>query len=190
MDHEQSTKRFYDLIWPLRSNVLRLAHLLTGNAAEGEDLAQETLLKAFKSIGSFAEGTDVKAWLTTILRNARVDRLRAAGHALSIKSLDALEQEPQQPERQEVVPAETVWETPEEILNSFSDAQVIEALQKLPEEIRLTLLLVDVEQLDHRDAAAILAVPVGTIKSRTHRGRGRLREALLPLARQLRLVRE
>ena len=60
---------------------------------------------------------------------------------------------------------------------------------KLPEEIRQTLLLVEVEGMEHVDAAEILEVPVGTIKSRAHRGRAMLRETLLPMAKELRLVR-
>ncbi len=72
---------------------------------------------------------------------------------------------------------------------AFTDAQVIEALWALPEEIRWTLLLVDVEQLDVREAAEVLEVPVGTIKSRSHRGRRMLRERLLPLAREMRIVK-
>jgi RNA polymerase sigma-70 factor (ECF subfamily) len=67
---------------------------------------------------------------------------------------------------------------------------MIRALQRLPEEIRWTLLLVDVEGMDHADAAAVLGVPVGTVKSRAHRGRAMLREALLPMARDLRLIPE
>jgi RNA polymerase sigma-70 factor (ECF subfamily) len=186
LDHEESTKRFYDLVWPQRATVLRVAQILCGSAADGEDLAQETLLKAFKAIDTFREGTDAKAWLLAILRNARVDRLRARGAIPETVSLGQLDWDAAQPEQVETL----LWENPEEILNSFSDAQVISALQRLPEDIRLTLLLVDVEQLRHEEAATILLVPVGTIKSRTHRGRSMLREALRPLARELRLVRE
>ena len=66
----------------------------------------------------------------------------------------------------------------------------IDALKKLPEDIRWTLLLIDVEGMGQSDAAAILEVPVGTIKSRAHRGRAMLRELLTPLAKELRIVRE
>jgi RNA polymerase sigma-70 factor (ECF subfamily) len=186
LDHEQSTQRFYDLVWPQRAAVLRVAQILSGNASDADDLAQETLLKAFKSINTFRRGTDAKAWLLTILRNARVDRLRALGTLPEAVSLAQLDREPAQ-----AAPVETSsWENPEEVLNSFSDAQVIRALQDLPEDIRWTLLLVDVEQLRHEEAASVLGVPAGTIKSRTHRGRGMLREALRPLAVERRLSRE
>src|SRR5258706_12514362 len=89
-----------------------------------------------------------------------------------------------------IIDAADFSERPSEVLNAFSDQQVIEALKALPEEIRLTLLLVDVEGVEHKDAAEILSVPVGTIKSRAHRGRSMLSTALLPLAKEMRLVKE
>jgi RNA polymerase sigma-70 factor (ECF subfamily) len=182
----QSTQRFYDLVWPHRATVLRIANILTDNAAEGEDLAQETLLKAFRALHTLHDEPDVRAWLLTILRHARVDQLRSAGRSAGTLSLNAIDVEPRQPG--DTGPAShggEHWERPEEILNAFSDQQVIDALQELPEDIRLTLLLVDVEQLDHSEAATLLAVPVGTIKSRTHRGRAMLRQVLSPVAREM-----
>ena len=98
--------------------------------------------------------------------------------------------EPAEAPHADVTDQAALWERPDVALAAFSDQQVIDALQRLPEEIRLTLLLVDVEGLDHADAASILDVPEGTIKSRAHRGRGMLREALLPVARDMRLIRD
>ena len=190
LNEAKATKQFYDLVWPQLPAVMRVAQILAGNAAEAEDLAQETMLKAFKAIDTFREGTDVKAWLMAILRNVRVDRLRATASSRGTVSLEAMQVEPGVEDRSEAPDADAAWTSPEDVLNSFSDQQVIDALQKLPEEIRLTLLLVDVEGIKHEEAASVLGVPVGTIKSRTHRGRAMLREALLPLARDLRLVRE
>lgn len=180
-EQDAATRRFYELVWPQRAAVLRLAQVLTGNAAEAEDLAQETLLKAFTGIGRF-DGANVRAWLTRILRNARIDRLRSVGQAAKLVSLDEIELDVEDG-RQEL----EQWSNPQEILNAFSDQEMIRALQGLPEEIRWTLLLVDVEGLDQAEAAELLEVPVGTIKSRAHRGRGMLRQALLPAAKQLRL---
>ena len=182
-----ATRRFYELVWPHRAAVLRVAQILSGSATDAEDLAQETLVKALKSLERLREGSDVRAWLLTILRHARVDQLRVAGRSAGTLSLNRLEVDPVQPGDTDPTAAET-WDQPAEILNAFSDQQVIEALQKLPEEIRLTLLLVDVEQLDHHEAADILQVPVGTIKSRTHRGRAMLRELLSPVAREMGLL--
>jgi len=181
-------QRFHDLVRPHLAVVLRLARILTGDAAEADDLAQEALLKAFRAIGQFQDGTDAKKWLTAILRNTRIDRLRASHRHVGDASLDSLDIEPVSTEG-EVEPFEA-GDDPQEILNGFADQEVIDALQRLPEEIRWTLLLVDVEGLDQSDAAALLEVPVGTIKSRAHRGRAMLRDVLAPLARERGLLRD
>ncbi|HEY7115586.1 MAG TPA: sigma-70 family RNA polymerase sigma factor [Tepidisphaeraceae bacterium] len=187
MSADEPNRKFHDVVWPHLATVLRVARILTGEDAEAEDLAQDTMLRAFRGIESFAPGTDAKAWLLTILRRTRIDRLRSPGTATDrAVSLEALEIEP----AGETAESKSEWERPGEILNAFSDRQVIEALQMLPEEIRLTLLLVDVEGMDQRDAASVLEVPVGTIKSRAHRGRAMLRRALLPMAKEMRFVRE
>jgi RNA polymerase sigma-70 factor (ECF subfamily) len=158
----------------------------TANAADAEDLAQETLLKAFRAMDTFRARTNAKAWLLTILRNARIDRLRTRAGSDPPVSLDDLAAEPAAADS---APG-AAWGSPEEILNAFSDAELIDALQGIAEELRWTLLLVDVEEMDHRKAAGVLGVPVGTIKSRLHRARALLRQVLLPLARQRRLVRD
>jgi RNA polymerase sigma-70 factor (ECF subfamily) len=183
LDHDEATERFYALVWPHRADVLRLAQILTGNTAEADDLAQETFLKAFKAMDRFKDGTDVLAWLATILRHARIDRLRSSASAARSVSLDQLSidvaDDSHQPEE---------WRSPQEVLNAFGDQEIIEALQRLPEEMRWTLLLVDVQGMEQQDAARVLDVPVGTIKSRVHRGRAMLKQALTPMGRELRLL--
>jgi RNA polymerase sigma-70 factor (ECF subfamily) len=189
LKQSQATQQFYELVWPHRATVLRVARIQTGNADEAEDLAQETLLKAFKAIESFRAGTNMRAWLLTILRNTRTDQLRSAAGSADPVSLDELEIEPASPEPT-TEDRTAAWQNPQELLASFSDAEVIDALGTVSEELRWTLLLVDVEGLDHSDAAVVLNVPVGTVKSRMHRGRAALRDALLPLARDRRLIAE
>lgn len=165
--------------------------LCGGDRADADDLTQDTMLKAYKGIDRFRPGSDAKAWLLTILRRSHVDRARSPGtRAAPARSLESMGVDPPEPPRAEPTDRAAVWERPDVALAAFSDQQVIDALGRLPEEIRLTLLLVDVEGLDHADAAAILEVPEGTIKSRAHRGRGMLREALLPVAREMRLLRD
>ena len=185
---DQASERFYQVVWPHAPAVLRVARILSGgDDAAADDLAQETLLRAFRGLDRYRDGTDAKAWLMTILRNARVDaaRAQAVRVATSLDAMDAEVAAPMAEERPED------WGTsPERALNAFSDAEVIRAMRRLPEEIRWTLLLVDVEGMDHADAAKLLDVPPGTIKSRAFRGRQMLREALLPVARDRRLVRE
>jgi RNA polymerase sigma-70 factor, ECF subfamily len=178
--------RFYAEVWPHAAVVLRTAQFLCRNEAEADDLAQEVMLKAFRHLDQLRERSDAKAWLMTILRNTRIDRIRSdAAHERDV-SLEQLVADPPAPAE---VSRERVWSEPESVLQEFSDRQIITALKELPEEIRWTLLLVDVEGIDQAEAAKILEVPVGTVKSRAHRGRAMLREALTPLARELRIVR-
>jgi RNA polymerase sigma-70 factor (ECF subfamily) len=190
VDSDLAQRRFYESLWPHMPVVLRTAQILCGrSSADAEDLVQETMLKGFRSIDQFQRGSDARAWLLTILRHARIDRIRAAASSAGTVSLDDMAQEPAG--RPEV--AETDWrmatKSPEALLAEFTDAEMIHALGRLPEEIRWTLLLVDVERMDHKEAAGVLDVPVGTVKSRAHRGRMMLRQELLPLARQARIVR-
>jgi RNA polymerase sigma-70 factor (ECF subfamily) len=187
LDQEQQTRRFYDLVWPYRADVLRVAQYLSRHQPAAEDLAQETLLKAFRSVGRLEAGPDVKAWLLRILRNTWLDRHRTTAGRPAEVSLGELPVEAEAESLADGGGSET-WGDPHAVLEAFSDQQIIDALQALPEEIRWTVLLVEVEGLSLQEAAEILDVPSGTIKSRSHRGRRMLRESLLPLARELRLV--
>ena len=183
---QDSSARFHAEVWPHAAVVLRTAQFLCHNEAEADDLAQEVMLKAFRHLDQLREGTDAKAWLMAILRSTRIDRIRSeANHQRDI-SLEQLSADPPAPAE---MGSDSTWSEPEAVLQEFSDRQIITALKELPEEIRWTLLLVDVEGIDQSEAAKILDVPVGTVKSRAHRGRGMLRKALTPLARELRMAR-
>src|SRR5262245_13497731 len=127
-----ASERFYRLIWPHRTDVLRTARLLCRDSADADDLTQETLLKAFSALESFQEGTNARAWLLRILRNARIDRIRNASRDAGMVSLDALP-EAGVAAQMPVVDDVQAWPNPHEMLNAFSDEQIIEALQELPE---------------------------------------------------------
>jgi RNA polymerase sigma-70 factor (ECF subfamily) len=178
--------RFQSEIWPHAAAVLRTARILTRDDAEADDLAQETMLKAFRHLDQLVDPSGAKKWLMTILRNTRMDRLRASGRRNEVSLDDLATTPPAEPAASAAF--DDSWANPQATLNAFSDQQIIDALKDLPEEIRWTLLLVDVEGVDQADAAAVLGVPVGTIKSRTHRGRAMLREVLTPLAKELRMM--
>lgn len=165
--------------------MLRVARFLCRDRWVADDLAQETLLKAFRALEQTnVQGTNLRWWLLAILRNTWRDRLRARKAQPSVESL-AEEPESEAAGGVEVGDFRT---DPQATIEAFSDQEIIDALNALPEEIRWTLLLVDVERLGVEEAAEILEVPGGTIKSRAHRGRGMLRRALLPLARERRWV--
>ena len=190
MNSNDAAKEWQALVWPHLAAVLRVAQILSRHPVDAEDLAQETMLKSYRSLETFKQGSDVKAWLMTILRNTWRDRMRLASSHVTIVSLEDELFDPEDESSAAALDWEKICENPEEILNEIGDQQIIEALQILPVELRWTLLLVDVEGMDHEEAARLMGVPVGTIKSRAHRGRGLLRKALLPIARERRLIRD
>ena len=181
MDRDRATEAFYESIWPHRADVLRFARFLTRDVTLADDVAQEALLKAFKAVDALEQGANVRSWLLKIVRNTWLDRVRHEAHRRE-SSLEQLAIEPAADE--EVSTWNGQGEDLGQLLEAFSDAQVIEALLELPEEMRWTLLLVDVEGLSLAEAAEIMDVPEGTVKSRCHRGRSLLRSLLLPLARE------
>ncbi len=142
----------------LYSTALRL----TANPADAEDLVQETYLKAFRSSGQFEPGTNLKAWLFTILHNTFLNTRRRAGRESIASEADDLESAPQ---------PESV-ENPEQILlRKTLDADLQAALDRLPEIFRQAVWLRDVEDFSYAEIASMLGVPIGTVMSRISRGR-------------------
>jgi RNA polymerase sigma-70 factor, ECF subfamily len=179
---DEQQQRFTRLAWPYLPTVLRTARYIASGDADAEDLAQDTMMKAMKAIDSFRDGTDMKAWLVTILKRTFIDKLRAEQRRVKPQTLDGLD--PVADTNDSAGVFDHDWPEPEKLLNQFEDDAVIQALRKLPEDIRWTLILLDVEQMDQASAAGILDVPVGTIKSRAHYGRKMLRDLLYQLAQK------
>lgn len=179
---EAQAERFKRLAWPEMAVVLRTAQCLTRREAEAEDLAQETMLKAMRAIDTYQDGTRIRAWLLTILRRTHIDRLRARRPRPTELPFEETMIESADTSTQTAGEFDEQWTDPEQLINRFEDEAVADALRELPDDIRWTLLLVDVERMEQADAAQVLDVAVGTIKSRAHRGRAMLRDHLHPLA--------
>ena len=181
MTISEAKNRFYRELWPHRAAVLRVARVLSHSDVDADDLAQEAMMRAYRGLGSLAPDTNAKAWLMTILRRVFAERGRS--HDSREVSLSALKMDPadEHPGEGEDLAA---WGNAEETLAEFGDAQIIATLKTLPDDIRWTLLLVDVQGLNDQEAGEVLGVPTGTVKSRLHRGRRILRERLLPLMRE------
>jgi RNA polymerase sigma-70 factor (ECF subfamily) len=148
---------------------------LTGNVADAEDLVQDTYLKAFRSAAQFEPGTNLKAWLFTILHNTFLNRRRRAVR-------EPVAVEPDEIDRASVdLPAANV--TPEQLLLRDSlDGDLQAALDALPEAFRQAVWLRDVEEFSYAEIAAMLQVPIGTVMSRISRGRRLLYERLTSAA--------
>ena len=170
---------FYRLVWPHRAMVLRSAVLLSHNMADAEDIAQETLIKANRALPTLQDQSNIPAWLLTILRHTWTDHWRKHASEGPVISLEALAAEPAASAISVVPPAPEELGHPDELLEWLSDAQLIQTIRKLPEDMRWTILLVDIAGYDYETSAGILDVPVGTIRSRLSRGRKILRNCLL-----------
>ncbi len=179
---DEQQRRFTQLAWPHLPTVLRTARYVAASEADAEDLAQDTMIKAMRAIDSFRDGTDMKAWLTTILKRTFIDKLRADQRRIQPQGLDDVAHVADP--NVSVGVFDDDWPEPEELFNQFEDEAVIEALKRLPEDIRWTLILLDVEQMDQATTAGVLDVPIGTVKSRAHYGRKMLRDLLYQMAQK------
>jgi RNA polymerase sigma-70 factor (ECF subfamily) len=141
--------------------------------ADAEDLVQETYLKAFRAAESFRPGTNLRAWLFTILHNTARNRIRD-------RARDAVEADSELVERASGAPGPGgVAETPETLLLRETLAPDLQAaIDALPEAFRQAVWLRDVEEFSYAEIAEMLSIPVGTVMSRISRGRHLLFEHL------------
>jgi RNA polymerase sigma-70 factor (ECF subfamily) len=170
---------------PHLARLERVARRLAGNREDAADLLQETLLRAFRTWDSFRPGTDSRAWLFTILYSVFSNRWHQKRRRPAEVSLQGLE------ERFERELAAADWEDPLLRLEAGrhgAGEAVDAALAELPPEFAATVVLVDVEELSYEEAAAVLACPLGTVRSRLARGRRLLAALLADYARQHRLL--
>lgn len=157
----------------------RTALRLAGNAADAEDLVQETYLRAFRSLNQFQAGTNLRAWLFKILTNAFINDYRKRARRPRSTSLDNVEDYYLYTHLIDsgIQPSSA---TPEDVvLAGITDDAVIHALESLPVEFRQVVLLADVEGFAYREIAEIMGIPVGTVMSRLHRARRRLQRSLV-----------
>lgn len=149
--------------------LLRVALSMTAQPGDAEDLVQDTLLRAWRSIGSF-DGQYPRAWLLTIMRNAEINRHRRRRPQL----LDDPETQLERYARGR--PAGASAE--DTVVNRVFDDAVESALADLPDGFRDVVILIDVDGLTYAEAADVLGVPRGTVMSRLHRARTRIRASL------------
>ncbi|MDR3746822.1 MAG: sigma-70 family RNA polymerase sigma factor [Acidobacteriota bacterium] len=155
---------------PLFASLYNLAHWLTQDRSEAEDLVQETYAKALKGFNSFQPGTNFRAWIFRILRNTFLTS-RTGLNAVKTVPVD----EADEPESFTPV----TRESPESILLARADHDaIVAALQKLPLPFREIILLCDVEEMSYREIAETLMIPLGTVMSRLARARRSMRQLL------------
>ena len=163
---------------PYMDQLYGAARRMARNAADAEDLVQETYLRAYKGYDRFAEGTNLRAWLFRILTNLFINEYR---------------RRKRRPDEVDLGDTDTLYmyrglggaelarrsrSAEDEMLDGVTSAEVRHAIESLPDAYRVAVLLADVEEFAYKEIAEILDVPIGTVMSRLHRGRKKLREAL------------
>ncbi len=173
---------------PFMSQLYSTALRLTGQKADAEDLLQETYLRAYRSYGSFKAGTNLRAWLFRIMTNAHINRYRAKSRRPAESDLDDVEDLYLY---RRLSPNASLGRSAEdELLDSFSEAEVVNAVESLSDTYRMVVLLADVEGFSYKEIAQILDIPIGTVMSRLHRGRKALQKELYEFASERRLTDE
>jgi RNA polymerase sigma-70 factor (ECF subfamily) len=169
---------FADQAMEHMSSLYTAALRMTRNSADAEDLVQETYLKAYRAFGTFQEGTNLKAWLYKILTNTFINRYRAKKRRPEETDLEDVEDLYLYRRLGGLEAATAGRSAEEEVLERFTDTEVKEALESLPENFRMAVLMADVEGFSYKEIADILDIPIGTVMSRLHRGRKALQKAL------------
>ena len=160
---------FEELALPLFEPLYNYARWLTHDPIEAEDLVQETYLKGLRGFGSFAQGTNFRAWMYRILRNTFLTS-RSGLRAVPPVSID------EDPDTYEQI---SVTETPESLFFARVDSETLRiSIEALPLAFREVLVLSDVENMSYREIAETLSIPIGTVTSRLIRARQKVRNTL------------
>ncbi|OBI14744.1 RNA polymerase subunit sigma [Mycobacterium sp. E2462] len=176
------TARFERDAIPLLDDLYGAARRLTRSRADAEDLVQETMLKAYRQFHTFREGSRLRAWLCRIMHNTWINNHRK----LCCRPTEHLSGDigdwQHLARRRHYEPS---YCRPAELdaLERVPDRKVIDALEALPETLRMTVYYADVHGYRYREIAEILDIPIGTVMSRLHAARRRLRESLADVAR-------
>jgi len=180
-DFEAAAMPFIDALY-------NTAYRMTRNSEDAEDLVQETYLKAYRYYDKFEEGTNFKAWLFKIMKNTFINNYRKRQQAPALSDFADIEESFESQVSEDV--ARPIKNPEEEFLENVLDEDVQRALDKLPPDYRMVVILADLEGFSYKEIAEILEVPVGTVMSRLYRARRLLETAMLEFAREHGYLRE
>lgn len=173
---EDDVDLFARLLASHQDKLYRVAYRMTGHAEDAQDLVQDALLEAFRSFKRFQRGTYFDKWLYRIMTNTFIDRQRHRKRVGRVDSLDAPAGDGEAGGGREIAD----WESDpaRRALRGVFDEPVQAALDALPPEFRLVLILADVEEFSYEEIAEMMDTPIGTVRSRLHRARALMRHAL------------
>lgn len=176
-------KQFEEQALPFLDSLYSSALRMTRNPSDAEDLVQEAILLAFRNFHQFQQGTNIKAWLFRILTNTFINSYRKKS---------------KEPERVDLPDVEDFYflsesrkhselgQNPEtQVLGKFVKEDILAAIDRLPEEFRLVVVMNAVEGFAYQEIADILDIPIGTVRSRLYRGRKLLQKALFDQAKEM-----
>jgi RNA polymerase sigma-70 factor (ECF subfamily) len=167
--------------FPHKDILYNFALRTTGDADDAKDLLQETFMKAFRFWDKYEKGTNIRAWLFRIMKNSYINRYRKEAREPGMVDYDDVENF-YDSIRDDSTDTNDLQKRM--YSNMLSD-EVISALQSLPEDFRTVLILCDIEQLTYEEISDFLNCPIGTVRSRLHRGRKMLEEKLRDYAREI-----
>lgn len=181
LNEAEKDKIFEEEFWPHADALTNFAYHLTYNDEDAGDLVQETFLKAYRFIESYVKGTNAKAWLFKILKNAFINNYRKRSKM------------PTQVDYEEIVSYHNSddaghvknFDLRHEIFQGMLGDEVSGALNSLPVDFKTVVLLCDIEGFTYEEMAAIIDIPIGTVRSRLHRARNMLKEKLSRYAQQM-----
>ncbi len=180
-DFEAAAMPFVDALY-------NTAYRMTRNPEDAEDLVQETYLKAYRYYDKFEEGTNFKAWLFKIMKNTFINNYRKRQQSPAFSDFADIEESFESQVNEDTV--RQIKNPEEELLENVLDQDVQLALDRLPPDYRMVVILADLEGFSYKEIADILEVPVGTVMSRLYRGRRLLEAAMLEFARDHGYLRE
>ncbi|MGQ0826531.1 MAG: RNA polymerase sigma factor [Actinomycetota bacterium] len=166
---QDAAAAFSQYVLPEVDVLYRVARSITRHDADAEDLVQDTMLRAFRSVERF-DGRHPRAWLLTIMRNAQVNRVRRRRPGLLDRPDEVFDRS--------AAMADPAPGPEEQVMDRRFEAVVEDAYAALPEKFRAVVDLVDIAGVSYEEAAAVLEILEGTVMSRLHRGRKRMRDAL------------
>lgn len=173
---DQST--FTEQVEPFMDALYAAAMRMTRNPADAEDLLQETFLRAYRGFPNFTEGTNLRAWLYRILTNTYINTYRARQRRPEQTELDEVEDMFLYRRLGGLEAASLGRSAEDELMDMFTEAEVKDAIEALPDNFRVPVLLADVEGFSYKEIAEMMETPIGTVMSRLHRGRKALEKSL------------
>ena len=163
---------------------------MTRNRSDAEDLVQETFIKAWRSFTTYQQGSNLRAWLFRIMTNTYINKYNAQQRKPAETELDDVEELFLYKRLGAVDQSQLSQSAEDQMLSLFTDDEVKKALEELPDQFRIPVLMSDVEGFSYKEIAEILEIPLGTVMSRLHRGRKAMQKMLYEYAKERGLINE